>query len=114
MFNFVRMRFEASRLGRALGKSLVDDPDSWKIEGAKGDHATISDGTFKISVSARRLRILDSIHVSCDGAEVWLPLVARLRLRNAVRLFLARDGNDCLAGASRHRRRRTAPAAKAG
>lgn len=94
MFQFPRMRFEAARLARQLSKSLTADPDAWKIERQPDGSAAITDGPFKIALSARRLRLLDSIHLYTEGAEVWLPLAARLRLRMATRLFIARHGNE--------------------
>jgi hypothetical protein len=38
--------------------------------------------------------MLDAIHVYHDGAELWLPLFARLRLRAAARSRLLQDAND--------------------
>jgi hypothetical protein len=111
MFDFIRVRFEAARLARMLRKSLTTRANAWKIEREEDGGAAITDGGFKISVNVRRLRILDTVHVYSDGAEVWLPLPARLRLRNAVRLFLARHGNEKLRLRADHKRRRRVIAA---
>jgi hypothetical protein len=94
MFSFIRVRFEAARLARQLSNSLTTDPDAWKIERQPDGSAVITNGPFKVSLSARRLRLLDSIHLHTEGADVWLPLAARLRLRMATRLFLAHHGNE--------------------
>jgi hypothetical protein len=94
MFNFIRVRFEAARIARQLSKSVTADPDAWKIERQPDGSAVITNGPFKIALSARRLRLLDAIHLYTEAAEVWLPLAARFRLRTGARLFLPRHSNE--------------------
>ena len=90
MGTFIRMRQEACQLARELRVSLVEDEASWRIDRDFHDGAAVTTGNFHITITPRLLRVLDRIHLYCDGAEVWLPLVTRIRLRNAVRLYIAR------------------------
>ncbi len=49
-----------------------------------------------INIVSRRLRLLDSIYVRYCGLEIWVPLLARLRLRRVVRCVLAEKTQDGL------------------
>jgi hypothetical protein len=90
MGTFIRMRREACQLARDLRVSLMEDEASWKIDRDFHGGAAVTAGSFHITITPRLLRVLDRIHLYCDGAEVWLPLLSRIRLRNTVRLFVAR------------------------
>ena len=47
--------------------------------------------TVFIGIRRRRIRLLDSIYVRYAGIDVWLPLLARLRLRRVVRCVVAEE-----------------------
>ncbi len=49
-----------------------------------------------INIVRRRLRLLDSIYVRYCGLDIWLPLLARLRLRRAVRCVVAEETQQSL------------------
>lgn len=55
-------------------------------------------GQFAITIQPSKqlpaVRIFDRCRVSCRGADVWLPLLQRLRTKNAVRLWMAMDALD--------------------
>jgi hypothetical protein len=90
MATLFEMRREASRLARDLRASLLGDDAKWTIDRDFHDGAALTSGKLHITVAPRLIRVLDRIHLYCDGTEVWLPLVSRIRLRGAVRLLAAR------------------------
>ena len=63
----------------------------------------------------RAVRVLDAIFVYRDDAEIWLPLLPRLRLRGAARWRLIHDASEHLQDSelkkTRPKRRRANPAA---
>src|SRR3954467_7645232 len=108
MFSMIRVRFDAHRLVRQLRKSLSGEPDKWKIGENDAGQPSLSKADFEIVLEPRTVRRLDAIHVYSDGAEIWLPLIARLRLRTAARLCLienAREKAKPIANRSRPRKR---------
>src|SRR4051794_29677589 len=94
MFSIIRVRFDAHRLVRQLRKSLSGEPDKWKIGENDAGQPSLSKGEFEIVLVPRTLRLLDAIHVYSEGAEIWLPLIARLRLRTAARLCLIEHARE--------------------
>jgi len=108
------LRREAYRLARQLCRSLDEEPDRWSFQAAAyfqvpqiyrghisivpqvgfcgllGPSATVCGPLTPARIPIQRvvLRVHDS--------EVWLPLLARLRLRRAVRRFLLRKLAECL------------------
>ena len=112
---FLGVRLDAGRLARMLRKSLLTDADNWKIDRVEidgGEHTCLANGRFQVALVPRRLRINDAVHVYCDGAEVWLPLLPRLRVRSAARWRLIRHANEQLADAVAPSRRRLANRAR--
>jgi hypothetical protein len=111
MFSMIRVRFDAHRLVRQLRKSLSGEPDKWKIGENDAGQPSLSKADFEIVLEPRTVRLLDAIHVYSDGAEIWLPLIARLRLRTAARLCLIENAREKAKPGSTNRsqaRKRTA------
>ena len=115
MFPIIRAHRDARILSRELRKSLASPDDSWKIETDEEGHPTLSNNSFRIVLLPRASRLFDAIHVYNNGAEIWLPLLARLRLRAAARWRLIHDASEDLQASNLKktsaRRRRTKPAA---
>jgi hypothetical protein len=108
---FLGVRLDARRLARMLRKSLLTDADNWKIDRVEIDgaeHTCLANGRFQVALVPRRLRINDALYVYCDGAEVWLPLLPRLRVRNAARWRLIRHAKELMDEAAPLRQRRIA------
>lgn len=91
MFPIIRSRIDGRRLARKLRESLANSDEKWTVAGDDDGRATLSNGEFRIVLEPRAARILDAIHVYNDDAEIWLPLVARLRLRGAARARLIQE-----------------------
>jgi hypothetical protein len=116
---FIRMRLAAIRLARALRRSILLETKHWEIGVDEAERPSIAAGPFRLVIMPRAVRLLDAIHVYCEGAEIWLPLLWRLRLRTAVRLVLAENALEVFDAAklevsrkqvrtARRRERRTA------
>jgi hypothetical protein len=87
---FLRLRFLATRLVHSLRRSLLTQPEAWDIDIDRHGRPTLCAGPIAIVVTASRVRLFDAVHLYCDGTEIWLPPLHRVRLRTAVRLFLLR------------------------
>jgi hypothetical protein len=115
MFPIIRAHRDARILSRQLRKSLALPEHNWKIESDEDGRPTLSNNGFRIVLTPRASRLFDAIHVYNNDAEIWLPLVARLRLRAAARGRLIRDASEDLQESNlnktRTRRGRTKPAA---
>jgi hypothetical protein len=115
MFPIIRSRWDARRLARELRYSLASPDDDWKIGTDEESHSVLSHEAFRIVLTPKAARLFDAIHVYCDDAEIWLPLLARLRLRGAARWRLIHDAAEHLQHAqlkrTRARRRGAKPAA---
>jgi hypothetical protein len=96
---FVRMRFVAIRLARSLRRSILTERQLWEIDVDAAGCPQLVAGPFRVVIGPRPVRLLDALHVYCGGAEIWLPIVWRLRLRNAVRLVLVENALDMFASA---------------
>jgi hypothetical protein len=94
MLPMIRAHWDARNLSRKLRKSLATPQDKWKVDTNDEGQPTLSSGGIYITLVPRAARILDGIHVYSDDAEIWLPLLARLRLRAAARLRLIQDANE--------------------
>jgi len=94
MFPMIRAHRDARSLSRKLRKSLAEPDDKWKVGTDEEGHPTLSSGDIRIVLVPRAARILDAIHVYSDDTEIWLPLLARLRLRAAARLRLIQDATE--------------------
>jgi hypothetical protein len=115
MFPIIRVRRDARILARKLRLSLAAPEDTWKIGTDDEGRPTLSNAGVRIVLVPRVVRLFDAIHVYCDDAEIWLPFLARLRLRAAARLRLIQDASDSWQDSNlkkpRASRRRTKPAA---
>ena len=115
MFPIIRAHRDARILSRALRKSLASLEDNWKVGTDETGHPTLSAKGFRIVLMPRAARLFDAIHVYSNDTEIWLPLLARLRLRAAARGRLIQDASehwhDSELKKTRARRRRTKPAA---
>ena len=113
---FLRVRFAAFGLVRQLCRSLLQDEEqAWKFDSDTSGRPVLTSGSFRILIVPRAVRLLDAVHLYCDDVETWLPILARLRLRNAVRLYLLRtaldqldDGEKSAAKSTRTRRKQSA------
>jgi hypothetical protein len=90
MLPAVRSRFAAFGLTRDLRRSLEEPKDRWKMDSDEGGNTVLTKGEFRIVLVARALRLLDTVHLYREDAEIWLPLLSRLRLRSSARLRLIR------------------------
>jgi hypothetical protein len=115
MFPMIRSHWDARRLSRNLRTSLATPEDKWKVDTDDEGRPTLSNCEVRVVLVPRTVRLLDAIHVYSNDAEVWLPLLARLRLRAAARLRLIRDANqqwkESQSKKTRARRRQSKPAA---
>ena len=115
---FIRLRLISVRLARALRRSILTEQTLWEIDVDENGCPLVAAGPFRVILAPRAVRLLDALHVYCGGAEVWIPLVWRLRLRNAVRLMIVQNAFDMLdsadmestSKASRTRTRKKQPA----
>ena len=88
MLPVIRARWDAMVLTRELRRSLEDLHDRWKMDGDGEGDTTLTKGEFKIEIVTRAARLLDALHLYRGDAEVWLPLLSRVRLRAAARVRL--------------------------
>jgi len=89
----LRVRWAGWRLVGRLRRELLSAAEEWELEAEEDGSPALTRGAFRIEIVPRAVRLLDAIHLYCDDVEVWLPLVPRIRLRNAVRLFLLRKAS---------------------
>ena len=80
------LRRTARMLSRKLRKALNDDQVK-----PQSENMVMCGDNIAIKYTPRRLRIFDSIYVSVNGNDVWLPLIPRLLLRHAYRKHMARQ-----------------------
>jgi hypothetical protein len=90
MLTFLRVRLQACRLANSMRRSMLANSDFWTIDADRQGRPMLMRSRFRVALVPQRLRVFDSIHLYCDEAEVWLPLWARWRLRNAARLLIVR------------------------
>jgi hypothetical protein len=91
---FIQLRIKAMCLVNAFRRSLVKQPDMWTIDADPQGRPIVSAGPFRIMLVPRPARVVDAVHLYFDDAEVWLPLVPRIRLRNALRLLILRRAHE--------------------
>jgi hypothetical protein len=96
MFPVIRARWDARVLARKLRESLESTEEKWKVGADEEDRPTLDNGSFRIVLAPRAARLFDAIHLYSDDAEVWLPLVSRLRLRAAARWRLIYEASENL------------------
>lgn len=80
------LRRTTRMLSRKLRQALNED----KVKPHYGNMVMCGE-TIAIKYIPRRLRIFDSIYVSVNGNDVWLPIIPRLLLRYAYRKHVARQ-----------------------
>jgi len=114
MLPVIRARWDAHLLTRKLRQSLATPKDKWKIDADGEGHPRLSNGDLLIVLVPRAARLFDAIHLYEKDAEIWLPLVSRIRLRAAARVRLIQDASEHFepqTQKSRARRRRASASA---
>ena len=94
MLPIIRSRWDARIFARKLRQSLANPGDDWKIGTDDDGRPTLANGEIRIVLVPRTARLFDAIHVYNNGAEIWLPLLPRLRLRGAARWRLIQNASD--------------------
>ncbi len=102
MIPFLAVRSEARALAKLIGRSLVMRPQDWKLAYSYDEGVTIESvpsPDIRLTISPRFPRLFDEFHLFIgehdkDEAEIWLPLLSRIRLRNIVRLFATERGRE--------------------
>ena len=94
MFPIIRAHRDARTLSRTLRSSLASPDETWKVGTDEDVHPALSNANFRIVLVPRTVRLFDAIHVYSDDAEIWLPLLPRLRLRAAARVRLIQDATE--------------------
>jgi hypothetical protein len=91
MLNFIRVRLRGACVARKVRASIARNW-SWEqageVVGPHGRGTSLTRDGVLVTITPRRLRIFDRVNLYYKGGEVWLPLIARIRLRNAVRLYM--------------------------
>ncbi len=85
-----RGRQAARKLASAILVSLDNWPDKWGECTDGCDGIQFGTAPLEVTIWVRRVRMFDGVHVYYYGIEIWIPLLARLRLRRAVRYVLAK------------------------
>ena len=88
---FIKVRLEARKFNKRLIETLHLEPIT-TFATYNGWALGVDD--FVIEIVFRRFRIFDSVHVWHNGAEIWLPLLQRIKLRNTIRLLVTERAND--------------------
>jgi len=88
---FIRMRLVSVRLARALRRSILTEQKLWEIDVDDDGNPLVAAGPFRLVLVPRTVRLFDALHMYCGEAEIWMPLVWRVRLRNAVRLLIVEN-----------------------
>ena len=94
MLPLIRARWDAHLLTRKLRQSLATPTDKWKIDADDEGHPTLSSGDLRIVLVPLAARLFDAIHLYKQDAEVWLPLISRIRLRVTARARLIQDARE--------------------
>lgn len=81
----LRARKAARTFARQLSDRLAVEPV--KTQATYNGWMLLVDDVL-IEVVVRHFRIFDGIHVWHQGAEVWLPVLQRLKLRRTIRLLV--------------------------
>ena len=81
----LRLRKSARRFTKQLIDRLQVEPV--KTQATYNGWMLLVDDVL-VEIVVRRFRVFDGIHVWHQGAEIWLPLMQRIRLRNTIRLLV--------------------------
>jgi len=93
-----RARYRARQLTLDLVKCLAR-PDRFRIsQSSVVTRVVITHGTTSVRIQPGRFRCFDRVMVEYKGADVWLPLLSRLRLRQVVRCVLAEAAQEGIYG----------------
>lgn len=86
MFECCIGRCKARKLARVIIKSLFTD-SHWEVKNHPmyPEMTVYTKGLIQVVSIPARFRVFDRIFLSVGNAEVWLPLISRLRLRSAMR-----------------------------
>lgn len=86
----LRLKKTLRRTTRVLSRKLRQALNEDKIK-PQYKNVVMCGESITIKYTPRRLRIFDSIYVSVNGNDVWLPIIPRLLLRHAYRKHVARQ-----------------------
>lgn len=86
----LRLRKTLRKTTRVLSRKLRQALNEDKVK-PQYKNVVIYGESITIKYTPRRLRIFDSIYVSVNGNDVWLPIIPRLLLRHAYRKYVARQ-----------------------
>lgn len=99
--NFLEMRIRGRRIARSLADSLDKNfqfdkkplgPTGFRLDGGKWTILSTKCDTKCLGF----LRLFDSCVLHYEGVEEFLPLLSRIRLRNAARVYLQRNSEHDL------------------
>lgn len=94
MLYAIRARRAGRKLGRKVCRSLVDDVHAWTVE-THPEHrfeVALTRDTVKVLIMPlerrwlRWLRSSEQVRLIVGGADLFVPLITRIRLRGAARL----------------------------
>ena len=89
MIYFLRSRRQGRKIARKVRELLDDERVMWEVKPAASPgavlHLKLDYSLIAVVIECKRLRFLDSVHLYVDGADVYVPLIARIRLRGAAR-----------------------------
>lgn len=86
----LRLKKTLRRTTRMLSRKLRQALNEDKVK-PHYKNMIICGEAITIKYMPRRLRIFDSIYVSVNGNDVWLPIIPRLLLRHTYRKYVARQ-----------------------
>ena len=94
MIQAIRMRLLGCRVGCRIARSLRDEASCWKVKPCPimSGQSWVECDSLAVTITPCEkcpcLRVMDHVRVYKDGSDVCLPWLARIRVRNAVRVFL--------------------------
>ncbi len=87
----LKLRVQARRFAQQLHEKLRVEPI--ETQATYNGWVLLVDGIL-VEVIVRRFRIFDGVRVWHKGAEIWLPLLQRIKLRNTIRLLVTERAQD--------------------
>ncbi len=103
MLTFLKTRRNGRSLARRVRRSLLDTEKFWQVGalpanvyGAQLERKKVRVVLMPCDCACKFLRIFDRCRLLVDGVDVFVPLVARIRLRTAARYVVQRDAETKL------------------